>query len=230
MKTLGLIGGTSWVSTVDYYRIINQTVSKRLGGLNSAKLLLYSLNLAEIVPLAEAGKWDQIAQIFGAAAKTLERAGAECVVFAANTPHRIAGDVRKMIGIPLIHIAEVTADEIARHKMTKVALLGTRFTMQEVFFKDILSERGIESLIPGDDDIAFMHHTILYELGKDIFTAETKQRYISIIEGLAQTGAQGVIFACTEIPLLLKQEDCSIPVFDTTLLHTTAAADFALGA
>lgn len=228
MKTLGLIGGTSWLSTVDYYRIINQQVNERLGGLNSAKIFLYSLNFEEFKPPADPEQWDKITERLSDIALRLENAGAECIVICANTPHLVADAVQQNIHIPIIHIAEVTAVEIKKRKIKKAGLLGTKFTMEQDFFKDKLSQQHIETLIPNTADREFIHHTIFSELGKEIFSPQTKARYISIINQVIAQGAEGIVFGCTEIPLLIKQEDCSVPVFDTTVIHAKAAAAFAL--
>jgi aspartate racemase len=229
MKTLGLIGGTTWLSTVDYYRLINQKTSELLGGLNSARILLYSVNFEEFRPPVDPAEWGGLTGRFTAIAKKLESAGADCIVFCANTPHLIADDLRKNINIPLIHIAEATADEIAEQQIKKVALLGTRITMEQNFFKDKLSEKQIETIIPDADDRQFMHNAIFNEFGKGIFPAETKKRFMSIINGLIEQGAEGVILGCTEFPIFIKQEDCSVPIFDTTEIHAHAAVKFALG-
>lgn len=228
MKTIGLIGGTTWISTVDYYRIINETVNEMLGGLNSAELLLYSFNFTDIKKHLDTNNWKAIAELYCEAALKLQNAGVACIVLCANTPHTIADDVRKAISVPLIHISEATAAEIARKRLKKVALLGTRFTMEFDFFKNKLSANGIETLIPGDIDRDFINNSIFNELGKDIFLQETKERYLDIIGKLVEQGAEGIIFGCTEIPLLIKPQDCTVPVFDTTLIHAKAAVKFAL--
>jgi aspartate racemase len=228
MKTLGLIGGTTWLSTIDYYRLINQKTSELLGGLNSARILLYSVNFEEFRPPVDPAEWGSLTGRFTAIAKNLENAGADCIVFCANTPHLIADDVRKNINIPLVHIAEATANEIAGQQIKKVALLGTRITMEQNFFKDKLSEKQIETIIPGADDRQFMHNAIFNEFGKGIFPAETKDRFISIINSLVEQGVEGVVLGCTEFPLFIKQEDCSVPIFDTTEIHAHAAVKFAL--
>ncbi|MCW3107858.1 MAG: racX [Segetibacter sp.] len=228
MKTIGLIGGTTWLSTVDYYRIINETANKILGGLNSAELLLYSLNFADKKKNLDTNNWKAIAEKYCEVALNLQNAGAECIVLCANTPHTIADDVQKAIRIPLIHIAEATAQEIAQKQLNKVGLLGTKFTMEGDFFKEKLCSKGIEILIPDTIDRAFINDSIFNELGKNIFSAETKERYLSIINKLIEQGAEGIIFGCTEIPLLIKPEECAVPVFDTTLIHAKAAVKFSL--
>jgi len=229
VKTLGLIGGMTWLSTVEYYRLINQEVNERAGGRQSARLILYSVNFAEFVPSIDELGWRDIAARLATIARSLEDAGAEGLLLCANTPHKVADDVRAAITIPLIHIAEVTARAIRAKRLRKVALLGTRFTMEESFFRDTLTAADIESIIPEKDDRDFIHESIFGELGKGIFTAATKARYLQIIDALAKRGAEGVILGCTEIPLIVKPEDVSIPVFDTTQIHATAAVDFALG-
>lgn len=228
MKTLGLIGGTSWVSTVIYYRLINEMVNEKLGRLNSAKLILYSLNYEEVQPPPDVSKWQFLTDTFIHAAQQLEKAGAECIVMCANTPHLIAGKIQERIAIPIIHIVEATAKEIAGRKINKAALLGTKFTMEQGFFTQVLKEYGVETIIPELNDRDFIHKSIFAELGKGILTQETKKRYMEIIGKLEEQGAKGVIFGCTEIPLLIKQEECSLVIFDTTLLHARAAVSFAL--
>ncbi len=229
MKTLGLLGGLSWVSTADYYRIINRTVNERRGGNNAARIILYSVNFGEFIPGFDAEWWVQAANKFSAIARTLQNAGADAFLMCANTPHKVAGEVARAISIPLIHIAEETAREIQKHRLRKVALLGTRFTMEENFFKDKLSAAGIDTVIPEQDDRAFIHGTIFEDLDKGIVTPAVKQRYLAIVDALVKRGAEGVILGCTEIPLVVKPEDVALPLFDTTLIHATAAADFALG-
>lgn len=228
MKTIGLIGGMSWISTADYYRNINQQINKELGGLNSAKILLYSLNFEEFKPPANLADWGQPYTMLPAIAKNLENAGADCIVICANTPHIAADVIQQHINIPLLHIADAAADEIEVHNIKKIALLGTKFTMEESFFKDKLIHRQIEVLVPGAEDRQFIHDAVFNEMGKGIFSAETKQRFIVIINGLVQQGAEAVILGCTEFPHLIKAEDCTVPLFDTTVMHTNAVIKFAL--
>ncbi len=229
MKTIGMIGGTTWVSTVEYYRVINREINKRLGGASSAKILMYSLNQEEFKPPLDPNEWGKVAGFLTGIAKRLENAGADCLLLCANTPHMAADMVQQNIHIPLIHIAEVTAQEIQKQKINKVGLLGTKITMEQPFYKDRLAKFGITTLIPDENDRDFIHTTIFAELGKEIFKPETKKRYLDIIDRLTGQGAGGIIFGCTEIPLLLKQSDCSVPVFDTTTIHAMAAVEFALG-
>ena len=228
MKTLGLIGGTSWVSTVDYYRYINKLANEKRGGLNYAQILLYSISFNDVKSLADAGDWENLGLLLSGIAQNLEKAGAGAIVLCANTIHIVAEKVEEKISIPLIHITDATAREILRQGLKKVALLGTRFTMDNDFYKERLARFGIEAIIPNDEERTFIHWSIFEELGKDIFTEETKQTYLEIIENLSDRGAEGVIFGCTEIPMLLKAEDCPVPSFDTTFLHARAAVEYAL--
>lgn len=229
MKTLGLIGGTTWISTLDYYRNINEQINTILGGLNSAKMLLYSVNFEEFRPPVDPDEWGELSKKFTSIAKNLEKAGADCIVFCANTPHMIADNVQQHIGIPIIHIAEAAANEIATLHIKKVILLGTRITMEQNFFKNKLSEKKIEALIPCAEDRQFIHDAVFNEMGKGIFTVETKKRFLNIINNIIEQGAEGVILGCTEFPHLIKQEDCGVPLFDTTVIHTNAVVKFALG-
>jgi aspartate racemase len=228
MKTLGLIGGTTWVSTVDYYRYINKLTNEKLGGQNSAQILLYSMNFDKVKTLADAGDWEKFGELFLEVAQNLENAGAKAVVLCANTAHIVANFIESRIKIPLINITDATAREISKQNLKRVALLGTKFTMENDFYKKTLLRYGIETMIPDDEERDFIHDSIFEELGKDIITRETKQKYLEIIERLHEKGAEGVIFGCTEIPLLLKAEDCRFPSFDTTMIHAQYAVDFAL--
>lgn len=228
MKILGLVGGTTWHSTIDYYRYINNGINERLGGVNSAECILYSVNFADIHRNNEARDWDCNFKLVLNACEKLISGGAEGIVLCANTMHLLADRITAKINVPIIHIAEATADEIRKKDIKIIALLGTKFTMEEDFFKLKLAEKGIETIIPGDADRGFIHDSIFNELAKDIINPDTKKRYISIIDKLASKGAGGVILGCTEIPLLIKQEDVSIPAFDTTLIHSNAAVEFAL--
>ncbi|MBC7652561.1 MAG: aspartate/glutamate racemase family protein [Deinococcales bacterium] len=227
-KTIGFIGGLTWHSTLDYYRLLNQLTNDRLGGAASAKILLYSVNFEEIKTLTYANNWDAIATIMIGIAQSLEKAGADCILLGANTMHHIADRVSDAIKIPLINIAETTATAIAVNSFQKVALLGTKYTMQLPFYTNILAAHGIETIIPNQTAIDFINDTIYNEMGKGIFLPPTKEKYLQIIHELTTKGAQGVILGCTELPILIKQSDCSIPVFDTALIHATAAVKFAL--
>jgi len=228
MKTIGLIGGLSWHSTITYYKIINQIVGERLGGAHSAKILLYSVDFDEFVKSQESGGWQAVETMLGAIAIRLEAAGADCLLLCTNTPHIIADGLQKRIGIPLLHIADVTAAEIKRQNIDKVVLLGTKFTMEADFFKDRLIQNGITPLIPTEQDRDFIHNAIFNEMTRGLFLPAAKQRFIEVIEGLKGKGALGVIFGCSEIPMLVKQGDISIKAFDTAEIHAKAAAEFAL--
>jgi aspartate racemase len=228
MKTIGLIGGISWLSTIEYYRFLNQMVNEKLGGMQAAKVIIYSINFGDVKRLTEADDWDGLTALVCEAALQLEKAGADCLLIGANTMHKIAGAVQAAVSIPVIHIAAVTAEAINKKQLTKVALLGTKYVMQQDFYTKKLAEKDISILIPEQDDIDYVNNAIYTEFGKGIFLPETKQRFLKIIEKLAAQGAEGVIFGCTEIPLLIQPEDCSIPVFDTTQIHAAAAVNFAL--
>jgi len=228
MKTIGLIGGTSWVSTIDYYRIINATVNRRLGGNESAKIILHSVNYGEIVTHTRKDEWDAINHIISTAALKAEQAGADCILLCANTMHRIADSVQSAIKIPLIHIATETARTVKDRGLSNILLLGTRYTMNGTFYPAILQQAGLDVIVPNPTEVDWINDSIYNEMGQGSFLDATKQKYISLINEYAQRGAEGVIFGCTEIPMLLKQEDCPVPVFDTTMIHATAAVDFAL--
>jgi aspartate racemase len=228
MKTLGLIGGTTWLSTIDYYRIINQEVNRQLGDLHSAKLLLYSIDFDEFKTLADAGDWPKLTEWFAGIAQHLQTAGADAIVLCANTLHLMVPELEQLVQIPIIHVADATVAELRSQNICKTALLGTKFTMEAAFFKDKLSPQGIEVMIPDADERQFIHQTIFDELDRGLLLTETKVRYLAIIENLIAKGAESVILGCTEIPLLIKPEDCTVPVFDTTLIHAKAAAKFAL--
>jgi aspartate racemase len=229
MKTIGLIGGITWLSTLDYYRQLNELVNKKMGGVHSAKILLHSLDFAEIKQLTQDDDWEGLARIMSAAAKGLAAAGADAIVIGANTMHNIADEVQAAVNIPLIHIGTVTAGAVKASGIKKVALLGTKYTMQMDFYKARLAANGIEAIIPGEADIELVNNSIYNEFGAGVFLPETKKAYLRIIDSLVERGAEGIILGCTEIPILIKQEDCPVPVFDTALIHAAAAVDFALG-
>ena len=228
MKTIGLIGGMSWESTVTYYEIVNEVVKERLGRLNSAKVLLYSVNFEEIEKRQASGDWDECAEILGEAAKNLEKAGADFIIICTNTMHKVAPQMQKMINIPIVHIAEATADELKKNGIRKVALLGTKYTMTQDFYRGKLVEAGLEVLIPEEDGVAMINEVIFGELCLGVLKEESKNAFVREIEKLSERGAEGVILGCTEIGLLIKQEDVQIPVFDTTVIHATKAAEMAL--
>jgi len=227
MKVIGIIGGLTWYSTVEYYRLLNELMNKKMGGLHAAKIILYSVDFAEIKVLTEQQDWDAIAVIICKAAKGVELAGADCLMIGANTMHNIADEVQAAINIPVIHIAEATAAVIKNSGLKKVALLGTKYTMQLDFYKNKLAAKEIETVIPGEAAIEYINNAIYNEFSKGIFLPETKQGFLKIMDTLVQQGAQGFILGCTEIPILIKQEDCRVPLFDTGLIHAEAAVNFA---
>jgi aspartate racemase len=225
MKKLGLVGGISWVSTMDYYKFINEGINEKLGGLNFAELLIYSLNFGDV---QEKG-WDNSFDLLLNACESLKKSGAEGIVLCANTAHLFAEELEEKIGLPIIYIVSVTANEINKKGLKKVGLLGTKFTMEMDFFKGGLKAKGIEPLIPENQETRdFIQKTLKEELGRGIIKAETKIAYLSIINDLIKNGAEGIVLACTEIPMIISQEDVSVPVFDTTKIHSMAAVEFAL--
>src|SRR5258706_10441487 len=228
MKILGLIGGMSWVSTIDYYKLINEGINQKLGGLNFSECMIYSFNYADIKRNNDANDWDANFKIVAGAAASLKKSGAAGIILCANTMHLIADKVAIAVGLPVINIATATPTAIQTMHLKKVGLLGTRFTMELDFFKSKLSAKGIETIIPPDDDRGFIHYTIFEELGRSVLKGSSKQRFLTIIEGLVGQGAEGIILGCTEIPLLIQQADLSVPVFDTTRIHAAAAVEFAL--
>ncbi len=228
MKTIGLIGGISWYSTIDYYRIINESVNNSLGNNTSAKIFLYSVNYGEIVNLIQKGDWDGIELIISKAAKQLENAGADCMLLCANTMHTIADKVQSAINIPLIHVADVVLNSLNQKKIKTVLLLGTKYTMLGNFYTDRLKQNGIKLLIPDSNEMEQINKSIYNELGKGILSPATKKMYQEIIKKYIDFGSEGVILGCTEIPMLIQQSDCTIPIFDTTLLHASAAVSFAI--
>ncbi len=228
MKTIGIIGGLTWYSTLDYYRMLNEEVNKKLGGAHAAKIILNSVDFAEIKILTEQQDWDGISVIICKAARDVEVAGAACLMIGANTMHNIAEKVQAAINIPVIHIAEAVAKEIINKNLKTVALLGTKYTMQLDFYKNILFSHGISTIVPSDADIEFINNSIYSEFSKGIFLPETKQGYLKIIDKMKALGAQGIILGCTEIPILIKQEDCALPLLDSAYIHSMAAVDFAL--
>jgi aspartate racemase len=228
MKTLGLIGGTSWLSTADYYKAVNEGINEKLGGLNFAKCIIYSFNYADIKRNNDTNNWENTQQMVNEAGRHLQNAGADTIVLCAVTMHLNADLLQKELKIPIIHIAAVTAAEIQKQRISRIGLLGTKFTMELDFFKSKLSEQGIECIIPDDEDRDFIHMTIFDEMGKGVFKPETKERYLSVIGKLVQNGAQGIILGCTELPLLIQSDDVNIPVFDIVALHAKAAVSVAL--
>ena len=224
MKTVGLLGGMSWESTVTYYQNINETVKEKLGGLHSAKILMYSVDFDEIEKLQASGNWEQSAQILADAACRLEKAGADFIVICTNTMHKVAPQIQSHINIPILHIADATADELTKANIKTVALLGTKYTMTQDFYKSRINDKNIKVLIPEEKDIEIVNHVIYDELCRGIISEKSRQEYVRIISSLQQKGAQGVILGCTEIGLLISQKDLPIPVFDTTYIHARKTA------
>jgi aspartate racemase len=228
LKTIGLIGGLSWFSTVIYYQQINQLINERLGGAHYGNIILHSVNFHEFNELQKQGKWGEIERWLSDIAHRLEQAGADCILICSNTPHVVADAISEKIKIPFIHIAQVTGEAIAKQNISRVGLLGTRFTMEEGFFSKRLSALGIQTIVPEENERRFIHNSIFEELSRGIYSDTTRQRYFQAIDNLKQKGAGGIIFGCSEISLLIKPEECPLPVFDTTTIHARAAVDFAL--
>lgn len=228
MKTIGFIGGMSWESTVTYYQIVNETVKRELGGLHSAKVLLYSVDFAEIEEYQTKGEWDKSAAVLAEAAQNLEKAGAGFIIICTNTMHKVAPIIQKKISIPIIHIAEATADALKENGIEKVGLLGTKYTMTQEFYKSKLIEAGIEVVIPDEAGVTVVNDIIYNELCLGIISEESRKKFVDIINQFEKAGAQGVILGCTEIGLLIHQKDVEIPVFDTTQIHATKAALLAI--
>jgi aspartate racemase len=229
MKTIGLIGGMSWESSIEYYRIINEGIKEKLGGLHSAKSLMVSVDFAEIETLQHQGKWTESAQILIGAAQSLERGGADFIVICTNTMHKVAGEIQANTHIPLLHIADATAQKVKAAGIQKIGLLGTRFTMEEDFYKGRLIQNfGLDVLVPNAQERETVHRVIYDELVLGEIRQTSKERYLEIVERLVKEGAQGVILGCTEIGLLIHDGDCRVPLFDTTRIHAEAAVEYAL--
>jgi aspartate racemase len=229
MKTIGLIGGMSWESTVPYYRLVNEAVARRLGGLHSAKVLLASVDFAEVEAMQSSGDWAAAGLLLADSARSLERAGADFLVVCTNTMHKVADAIEGAVGIPLLHIADATAAEVKAQGIGKVGLLGTRFTMEQDFYKArLLGRHGIEAIVPGEADRGIVHRVIYDELCLGKVLSPSREEYRRIIRGLVGQGAQGIVLACTEIPMLVGAADSPVPVFDTTALHARRAAEWAL--
>ena len=229
MRTIGLIGGMSWESSQEYYRIINETVKEKLGGFHSAKIIMYSVDFEEIEKLQHQGQWKQLTEIMIDAAQRVERAGADFVVLCTNTMHKMADEVQQNIKIPLLHIADATAEKIKEKGLRKIGLLGTKFTMEEDFYKGKLKEKhGLDVIIPSEEERQIVHDVIYKELCLGEIKRSSKEQFKKIIQNLVSNGAEGIILGCTEIPLLIKQEDVEVPLFDTTMLHAKAAVEFSI--
>ena len=228
MRTIGLIGGMSWVSTAEYYRLANQEVASRLGGLHSAKILLESVDFAEIEELKLVDRWDEIGVCLAAAGRRLEAAGAELVVLCTNTMHHVAAPIEATVTVPFVHIADTTAAAIKAAGIARVGLLGTAFTMNEAFYRDRIAASGIEVLVPSDDDRRRVSEIIYDELCLDVVRDESRTYYLEVVDRLVASGAEGIILGCTEIELLIDRSHLAVPAFPTTLLHVQAAVDLAL--
>ena len=230
MKVIGLIGGMSWESTVTYYKIINETVKERLDGLHSAKCVLYSVDFQEIEECQANGDWEKSGEILGEAAYNLEKAGANFIVICTNTMHKVINQIEEKISIPILHIAEMTAEKILEKKIKNIALLGTKYTMEQNFYKEKLIEKGINVIIPDKDGIKSINDIIYDELCLGIINPESKTKYLEIIKKLEKEGAEGVILGCTEIGMLVKEGDTDIPLFDTAVIHAEQAAIYSIEA
>ena len=229
MKTIGLIGGMSWESSAEYYRLINEEVRNRLGGTHSAKSLMWSMDFAEIETLQHEGNWQALSEKMCQAAVSLERGGADFIVISTNTMHKLAEQIQACLNIPLLHIADATAKEITSKNIKKVGLLGTEFTMKQDFYKGRLADKfGLEVFIPNDEDCQIVHRIIYQELVAGVIRDESRQQYRQIIQKLVDAGAEAIILGCTEIMLLVSPADSAVPVFDTTEIHAQAAVNMAL--
>ena len=228
MQIIGLIGGMSWESTAQYYRLINEHVKQRLGGLHSARLVLYSVDFHDIETLQHAGRWAEAGAQLAIAARALEAAGAQCIVLCTNTMHKVADAIMAATPVPLLHIADATARAIRGAGLRQVGLLGTRFTMEQDFYRGRLEQHGIGVIIPEAGERELVHRVIYDELCLGLVRAESRERYRAILAGLIGRGAQGIVFGCTEIGLLVSAADAPVPVFDTTAIHAASAVDFAL--
>ncbi|MCL4562968.1 MAG: aspartate/glutamate racemase family protein [Chloroflexi bacterium] len=229
MKTIGMIGGMSWESTAEYYKIINEEVNRRLGGLHSAKSVLVSVDFADIEALQSQGRWEEATQSMIAAARQVEAGGADFLMICTNTMHKMAAEVQKAIHIPLLHIADATAEKVKAQGLEKIGLLGTRFTMEEDFYKGrLVHQHGLQVLVPSTDERTLIHRVIYDELCLGNIRTESRNEYVRIMDRLTAEGVQGIILGCTEIGLLVGENDSRVPLFDTTRLHALAAVDMAL--
>ena len=228
MKTIGLIGGMSAESTVPYYRIINAEIARRLGGLHSARIVLYSVDFHDIEAMQSAGRWDEAGEALAGCALALERAGADFLVLCTNTMHKVAPAIEAATRVPLLHVADATAEAVLRQGYGQVGLLGTRFTMEGDFLRERLRQRGVETLVPAEAEREIVHRVIYEELCRGEISEASRARYVRIIAGLAQAGAQAVVLGCTEIGLLVRARDTPLTLFDTASIHALAAVEFAL--
>ncbi|KOP80392.1 aspartate racemase [Lysinibacillus sp. FJAT-14745] len=228
MDTIGMIGGMSWESSGEYYRLMNEEVKRQLGGLHSAKCILYSVDFQEIEHYQARGDWEKAGQVLGEAARSLEGAGANFIVICTNTMHKVIDFIQEKISIPILHIADATANQIEKAGLQKIALLGTKYTMEQDFYRARVEGFGIEVLVPLAEERAEVNRIIYEELCLGQIEPTSKEYYLQVIEGLVKLGAQGIILGCTEIGLLIKQEDVNVPVFDTTVIHAQAAVNRAI--
>jgi len=225
LKTIGLLGGMSWESSLEYYRLLNEGVKQRLGGLHSCRCLLYSVDFGEIEPLMREGDWDSILRILTKTAKRLEDGGADLILLCTNTMHKLFEKIQETLKVPMIHIADAAAEKVIKEKIKKVGLLGTRFTMEQDFYRSRLEARSLQAIIPRQEDRETIDRIIFQELCLGEIRPKSRKEYKRIIEDLVFRGAEGIILGCTEIPLLVKEEDSRVPLFDTTLLHVQAALE-----
>ena len=228
MDTIGMIGGMSWESSAEYYRLMNEEVKRQLGGLHSAKCILYSVDFQEIEHYQARGDWDKAGQVLGEAAQSLEKAGADFIIICTNTMHKVIDIIQEKISIPILHIADATAHQITEAGLQKIALLGTKYTMEQDFYKARIEGFGIDVLVPQTEERTEINRIIYEELCLGQIETTSKEYYLQVIEDLVNSGAQGIILGCTEIGLLIKQEDVNIPVFDTTVIHARAAVNKAI--
>ncbi|ARW39767.1 MULTISPECIES: aspartate/glutamate racemase family protein [Bacillus] len=228
MKTIGLIGGMSWESSAEYYRIINEEIKKKLGGLHSAKCLLYSVDFKEIEHYQSVGAWDKAGEALGEVARSLEKAGADFIVICTNTMHKVLGYIQEMITIPILHIADATAEQIIRQDIRSIGLLGTKYTMEQDFYKSRIASHDINVIVPDDDERELINNIIYQELCLGEIKQSSKNIYKKIINNLVDRGAEGIILGCTEIGLLVKADDSKVPLFDTTLIHAQKAVNKSL--
>lgn len=228
LKTIGLIGGMSWESTATYYKIINETVKEKLGGLHSAKCILYSVDFQEIEECQANGNWEKSGEILGEAAYNLEKAGADFIVICTNTMHKVVNQIKEKISIPILHIAEMTAEKILEKGLKNIALLGTKYTMEQDFYKSKLIEKGINVIIPDKNDIEIINEVIYDKLCLGTINSNSKKKFLEIVDKLRSKGAEGIILGCTEIGLLIKNEDTDVPLFDTAIIHAEQAAIYSI--
>ena len=228
LKTIGLIGGMSWESAVTYYKIINETVKEKLGGLHSAKCILYSVDFQEIEECQANGNWEKSGEILGEAANNLEKAGADFIVICTNTMHKVINQIKEKISIPILHIAKMTAEKILEKGLKNIALLGTKYTMEQDFYKSKLIEKEINVIIPDKNDIEIINKVIYDELCLGTINSNSKKKFLEIVDKLRSKGAEGIILGCTEIGLLIKNEDTDVPLFDTAVIHAEEAAIYSI--